>query len=160
MAALDVKGTLQNARTMLSGLTAWQSICGVATAAEAAERIIYGGFDDTDEDAALTPPYCILDIETFESNWQGGRFQPVLPITLRFELAVDPEHTATWQDQYLWVWEKFSDIINGIQSNVQGGGQLMAEELNLLLRPGLIDPDTNNGRCDWLFIIQIGNHLK
>ena len=60
MSALDILGLLDNTRTMLAGLAAWQSVCGVATSAEAAQRIYLGGVEATPEED--TSPLCWLDV--------------------------------------------------------------------------------------------------
>jgi len=54
MAALDVAGAIANTKSMLSNLSAWQTICGVSTAALAAARIYEGGTDE-DEELSLPP---------------------------------------------------------------------------------------------------------
>ena len=46
MAVRDLAGCMANVRSMLSGLSQWQAICDVDNAADAAERIHYGGVDE------------------------------------------------------------------------------------------------------------------
>jgi hypothetical protein len=67
MAALDVAGAIANVKTMLSGLAAWQTICGVTTTGEAAKRIHLGAIEDTGEESPC--PCILLDIDPFNSDW-------------------------------------------------------------------------------------------
>ena len=69
MSALDILGILNNTRTMLSGLVAWQSVCGVSTAAEAAERIYLGGVEATAEED--TSPLCWIDVNPATFDWMA-----------------------------------------------------------------------------------------
>lgn len=160
MAVLDVATAVSNVKSMLANLSAWQTITGTANANDAAEFIHKGGFDNWNSATAPTAPFCLLEIDTYSGRFNGGRFHQNLPVEMIFELAVPPANQTTYETQYEWVWEKLSAILAGIAGAVQGSGQLMNTELDLFLKPGLIDPQENNGRCDWLFVIRLGLVLK
>ena len=151
MARLDVLGLLTNARTMLAGLTAWQSICGVTTTAEASERIYLGGVVAAPEEALA--PICWLDIDPTNFDWQGtarGR----VTVEARFELAVPEDKIADYSQQFSWVWHQVSALLADINGAVNGSGQLMLRNITMPMRPGPIDPDDNDGRTDWM--LQLG----
>lgn len=159
MAIMDIASAVSNVKTMLAGLSAWQTITGTANATDAAAYIIKGGYENWDSGSRVAP-FCILDIQEFSGRFNGGRFHQTLPIDLIFELEVPEANRTTYETQYVWVWEKLSALLAGIAGAVQGGGQLMSIDLDLLLKPGQIDAKENNGRCDWLFILQLGVVLK
>jgi hypothetical protein len=152
MAALDVGTAMQNVKTMLSNLTAWQTICGAANASEAALRIYEGGIEETDETLA---PVCFLDFTSLPTNWLGNRFQGRLTIEMRFELAVPIDNQTSYADQFVWVWDQVSDLLAGINGAVGGSGGLMADTLEMPTQPGRIDPHENKGRCEWGFILAL-----
>lgn len=153
MAALDFAGAVANVKTMLAGLTAWQSICGVSTSAEAAKRIYLGGEEETEEETLC--PMIVLDIDPFNVNWLQSTFRGKLAVEIRCELAIPEEKQASISDQYSWVWEQVSSLLNGINGSVNGAGQLMAESLNMTIKPGAINPDENHGRCEWGFVLML-----
>jgi hypothetical protein len=153
MAALDVVGALASVKTMLSELTAWQTICGVSSAAEAAKRIHEGGIEV--EEGQTTAPSIVLDITSFPTTWKANRFHGDLAIEIRVEFEVPEENRATFSDQYVWVWGKYSDILAGIAGAVGGSGQHMSTTLETPLMPGRVDPDDNSGRCEWNFVLSL-----
>jgi len=154
MAALDVAGAITNTKTMLSNLTAWKTICGVATADEAAQQIHEGGIE-VESDDIQTTPCIILDVTSLPTDWMPSRLSGDLTIEVRVELEVPPEETSTYAKQYIWVWTQFGNILAGIMGAVGGAGQLMIRRLETPVMPGRVDPNTNNGRCEWGFVINL-----
>jgi hypothetical protein len=153
MAALDIAGAIANVKSMLSNLSAWQTICGVSTSALAAARIYEGGTDE-DEELSLTP--CIfLDVTSLPTNWLANHLRGTLAIEIRVELDVPEDQRTTYSTQYVWVWGKFGELMAGINGAVDGSGQLMIEGLSVPTMPGRIDPNTNSGRCEWGFIYSL-----
>ena len=151
MARLDVLGLLVNARTMLAGLSTWQSLCSVSSAAEAAERIYLGGVVAAPEEALA--PICWLDIDPANFDWQStarGR----VTVEARFEIAVPEDKIAVYSQQFSWVWQQVSALLADINGAVNGSGQLMLRNITMPMRPGPIDPDDNDGRTDWM--LQLG----
>ena len=151
MARLDVFGLLTNARTMLAGLSTWQSLCSVSSAAEAAERIYLGGVVAAPEEALA--PICWLDIDPANFDWQStarGR----VTVEARFEIAVPEDKIADYSQQFSWVWGQVSALLADINGAVNGSGQLMLRNITMPMRPGPIDPDDNDGRTDWM--LQLG----
>lgn len=143
---------------MLSGLTAWQSICGVATAAEAALRIYEYGVE---EDPACTLcPLIILDIDETVLTWTGGTTQGTLPVDVRIELEIPPDNRGTYSEQGTWFWQQLSALLAGITGAVGGGGQLMFRGLTMPVKPGLIDIKENNGRVEWMTTLRLDVYLK
>jgi hypothetical protein len=150
MSALDILGLLDNTRTMLAGLAAWQSVCGVATSAEAAQRIYLGGVEATSEED--TSPLCWLDVNPTTFDWMAtsrGR----VTVEAVFEIGVPETERVTFQDEYRYAWTQASAILAGINASVNGSGQLMLRTLTMPLRPGLINPEDNDGRHDWRFTL-------
>jgi len=154
MAALDVGTALSNVRTMLSGLSAWQTICGAASAAEALTRIHYGALEDDQE--STSAPCIILDVTSLPTNWLANRLQGNLTIEMRFYLEMPEAERATFSDQYIWVWQKFSAMMDGINGAVGDSGEAMIRTLTVPLMPGRIDPDENGGLSDGNFILALG----
>lgn len=153
MAALDVAAAMQNVKTMLSNLTAWQTICDVSSAAAAALRIYEGGIED-DQPESLTP--CIfLDFTSLPTNWLANRFTGRLTVEIRCELAVPKDNQTSYADEFVWVWQQCSALLAGINGAVSGAGGLMADSLEMPTKPGKIDPHENQGRCEWGFIFAI-----
>lgn len=151
MARLDVLGLLTNARTMLAGLSTWQSLCGVSSSTEAAERIYLGGVVAAPEEALA--PICWLDIDPANFDWQAtarGR----VTVEARFEIAVPEDKIADYSQQFSWVWGQVSALLADINGAVNGSGQLMLRNITMPMRPGPIDPDDNEGRTDWM--LQLG----
>jgi hypothetical protein len=151
MARLDVLGLLTNARTMLAGLSTWQSLCSVSSATEAAERIYLGGVVAAPEEALA--PICWLDIDPANFDWQStarGR----VTVEARFEIAVPEDKIADYSQQFSWVWGQVSALLADINNAVNGSGQLMLRNITMPMRPGPIDPDDNEGRTDWM--LQLG----
>lgn len=153
MAALDFAGAVTNVKTMLSGLTAWQSICGVSSSAEAAKKIYLGGQEECEEESLC--PMIILDIDPFNTNWLQSTSRGKLPVEIRCELAVPEANRATISEQYSWVWSQVGSLLAGINGAVNGAGQLMVDSLNMAIKPGAIDPDENHGRCEWGFVLSL-----
>lgn len=157
MAALDVGTALQNLRTMLSGLSAWQTICGVASPTEAAKRIYYGGLElDQDEPTSSSNPCILLDITSLSTKWKANRLHGTAVFEMRFYLEMPEAEKATYSDQYIWVWEQFSAMLDAINGAVGGSGKSMIENLDVPLMPGRLDPDQNGGGSEWNFVISMG----
>ena len=150
MSALNILGILNNTRTMLSGLVAWQSVCGVSTAAEAAERIYLGGVEATAEED--TSPLCWIDVNPATFDWMATNRGRVT-VEAVFEIGVPEVERETYQDEYRYAWTQASAILAGINAAVNGSGQLMMRSLTMPLRPGLINPEDNDGRHDWRFTL-------
>lgn len=157
MAALDVASALTSIRTMLSGLSAWQTICGVSTAAKAAERIHYGAVDELDE--STLSPCIILDVTSLPANWLGNRLQGEVTFEMRFYLEMPDSKKASFGDQYLWAWQQFSAMLDAINGAVGDAGEAMIQSLSVPLMPGRIDPDENGGLSEWNFILSLGLHM-
>lgn len=158
MAALDIDGAIQNIKTALSGIADWQSICGVATSAEAAERIYEYGADESD--GCSLAPCMILDLEDSELPWNGGKLQGNVTITCRIELPIPPDYQHTYSQQGRYFWQKLQAILAGIESASGSGGELMLESLTMPVKPGRIDPDENNGRIEWMCMLGLVVYLK
>lgn len=150
MTALNVLGLLDNTRTMLAGLVAWQSVCGVSTTAEAAERIYLGGVEAEPEQD--TSPLCWLDVNPATFDWMATNRGRVT-VEAVFEIGVPEQERVTYGDEYRWAWTQASAILAGINGAVNGSGQLMLRSLTMPLRPGLINPEDNDGRHDWRFTL-------
>jgi hypothetical protein len=150
MTALNILGLLDNVKTMLAGLVAWQSVCGVATAAEAAERVYLGGVEATPEDDAS--PLCWIDVNPATFDWMATNRGRVT-VEAIFEIGVPETEQETFQDEYRYAWTQASAILAGINAAVNGSGQLMLRSLTMPLRPGLINPEDNDGRHDWRFTL-------
>lgn len=159
MAACDVNSAIANVKTMLKNLSAWQTICGVSTADAAAERIHEYGVDE-EEDTDTLCPLIILDIESSSLAWQGQHLRGPLVVTCRMELEIPENTRSTYSTQAVWFWEQWSAMLAGISGGVQGSGQLMLDGISTMVKPGRIDPDTNNGRCEWLAMLGLEIHLQ
>lgn len=148
MAALDVVGSLGNLKTMLSGLTTWQTLCGGAT--EASLRIYKGGTEETSE--TLTP--CIfLDFSSLPTNWIGGRLTGRLTYEIRCEFPIPADNRATYEDEYIYAWTQLAGILDGINSNVNGAAGAMIDSLEVSTPPGRVAREPNKGRTEWGFIL-------
>ena len=156
MAALDVAGTITNVKTMLGGLSAWQTIAGVDNSTDAEKRIYDAGTEDDGEET-LAP--CIVLKETgfnTQSVDSRGTFRGIVNIEARVELAVPDSEEKTYARQRAWVIGKCRDMAAGIAGAVNGGGQLMLKRFDMSLPPDMIDPDENQGRKEWGFIFSFG----
>lgn len=153
MANRDIALCMQNVREMLGGLTEWQAICGVNNAAEATERIYYGGVEEN-EDAKSLAPCIIIDVETNEGFWEGGTLIGPLVVELRLFVLCPNEHER-FSDKYLWVWQQASSLDAGINGNVRNGGQLAVDSVSYPNRPAQLDPDGNNGHDEWLIHMHV-----
>ncbi|MGV2337614.1 MAG UNVERIFIED_CONTAM: hypothetical protein LVR18_27220 [Planctomycetaceae bacterium] len=150
MSALDILGLLNNTKTMIAGLAAWQSVCNVTTSAEAGSRIYLGGVEAAPEDD--TSPLCWLDVNPATFDWMGtsrGR----VTVEAVFEIGIPTEEQVTFQREFRYAWTQASAILAGINGAVNGSGQLMMRSLTMPLRPGLINPEDNDGRHDWRFTL-------
>jgi hypothetical protein len=157
MAALDVGTSLVSLRTMLSGLSAWQTICGVSTSAEAAKRIHYGAVElDQDEPTSSSNPCIVLDITSLSTQWLANRLQGTAVFEMRFYLEMPEAEKATYSVQYIWIWQQFSAMLAAINGAVGGAGQSMIDSLDIPLMPGRLDPDVNGGGSEWNFVISMG----
>lgn len=157
MAALDVGISLSSLRTMLSGLTAWQTICGVSTSSEAALKIHYGAVEEDPEhpDCELNP--CIvLDVTSLATTWQGNKLHGKLIFEIRFYMEMPDAERATYGTQYIWIWTQFSAMLAAIDGAVGSAGQQMIDSLDVPLLPGRLDPDENGGKSEWNFVISLG----
>lgn len=158
MAALDVDGAVQNVKTMLAGLSAWQTICGVSGSAAAAERIHEGGvFEDEAETQA---PMISLDVTDLPSDWLASAFQGNLGVEIRCEIPIPTDSQTNYASEWRYAWQKCSAILAGINGGVGQSGGLMVESLQLRTPPGKIDTDENQGRCEWGFIIALTVTLR
>lgn len=156
MAALDIGTALTTLRTMLSGLTAWQTICGVSSSSEAALKIHYGAVEEDPEhpDCELNP--CIvLDVTSLPTGWKANKLHGTATFEMRFYLEMPEAEKTTYSTQYLWVWQQFSAMLAGIDGAVGGAGQAMIDSLSVPLLPGRIDPDDNGGKSEWNFVISL-----
>ena len=158
MYALDVAGAISNVKTMLSNLTAWQTICGVSTATEAAYRIYEGGIEVAETEK--TTPLIILDVTSLPTNWLASQLTGDLTIEIRVELEVSLESQNTYATQYMWAWTQFGNLLAGINGAVGGSGQPMIRRLETPTMPGRIDPNTNNGRCEWGFVFNLTTYFR
>lgn len=158
MTALDVDGAIANVKTMLSGLSAWQTICGVATSALAAERIYEYGVEEDDE--VTLCPCIILDVDETRSTWTAGALRGNLIVTVRMELAIPEENRTSYSTQGRWFWQKLSAMLAGINGGVGDSGELMLEEITMPLKPGRIDDDHNGGRVEWMVMLGLGITLQ
>jgi hypothetical protein len=157
MAALDVGTSLATLRTMLSGLSAWQTICGVSTSAEAAKRIHYGAVElDQDEPTSSSNPCIVLDITSLSTKWLANRLQGTAVFEMRFYLEMPEAEKSTYSVQYIWIWQQFSAMLAAINGAVGGAGQSMIDSLDVPLMPGRLDPDQNGGGSEWNFVISMG----
>lgn len=157
MAALDVATAFTNLKTMLSNLTAWQTICGVSTASEAAQKIHYGAVEfDAENPGGELSPNIILDVTSLNTIWKANKLHGTVVFELRFYMQMDEAEKASYSTQYLWIWTKFSAMLAAIDGAVGDAGGTMIQSLTVPLMPGRIDPDDNMGQSEWNFIISIG----
>ena len=150
MAQLDLGATLANVKTMLSGLTAWQTICSVATSTEAAERIYLGGAEDSGD----LCPCCVIDLADSSAPFEFNRSTAV-NVEMRFQLAMPEDQQKNLQTEYIWAWSQCSALLLGIRENSNGTGELMHTGTSLTVKPGPIDPAENDQRNEWAFTLQI-----
>lgn len=150
MANFDIASAVTNVKTMLAGLPAWQALCKVATAAEAAEKIYIGVIED--DGAESKCPLISLDINPVVTTWDGGRLRGKIAVEIRMELAIPSSNSRTMQDCYLYMWQQCGNMIAGINGAVGGSGQLMTESCAMRSTPGPIDPNENFGRNEWAVI--------
>jgi hypothetical protein len=148
VAALDVVGSLTNVKTMLSGLTAWQTLCGGAT--EAAARIYKGG---TEEESETLTPCIFLDFSSLPTNWIGGRLTGRVTYEIRCEFPIPVDDRQTYEDEYIYAWTQLAGILDGINSGVNGAGKLMIDSLEVSTPPARIARESNKGRTEWGFIL-------
>jgi len=156
MAALDVGTALTSLRTMLSGLTAWQTICGVSSASEAAARIHYGAVEADEQSAGCDLNPCIvLDVTSLTTAWMGNKLHGKVIFELRFYMEMPDAEKATYGTQYIWIWQQFSAMLAAIDGAVGGAGQAMIDSLDVPLFPGRIEPDENGGKSEWNFVLSM-----
>ena len=156
MAAIDVATTLQNCKTMWSGLAAWQAICGVATATEAAERIYIGG---TPEDTDSLVPSTVFEIAGIPLQKTGAHFRGTMDVNIWCELEVPNTNNDTYENQYLWVWSKWAALMAEMITTSNTSGGLMLESLRPVQLPGRKDSKVNQGRKEWGFTFAFSTHL-
>jgi len=157
MAALDVGTALTSLRAMLSGLSAWQTICGVSNSTEAAKKIHYGAVElESDEPEANANPCIVLDITSLSTKWKANRLHGTAVFEMRFYLEMPEAEKATYGTQYIWVWQTFSAMLDAINGAVGGAGQSMINNLDVPLMPGRLDPDNNGGGSEWNFVVSMG----
>lgn len=153
MAALDFGGTLANVKTMLSGVAAWQTICGVSTSALAAERIYLGGLaEDVDDESPC--PCAVINIGDQGSPVEWNR-STALAVEIVFQLPMPDEEQQNESDQWIWIWSKHSALVAGIHAAVGGSGQLQHTATTTVVKPGPINPDENQGRNEWTFTLSL-----
>jgi hypothetical protein len=83
----------------------------------------------------------------------SGRADVVIEIWTEFPVPDDQQETYAMQ--YVWVWTQVSAIIAGINGAVGGSGGLALNDVDMTLKPGPIDKDENDGRCEWAFILNL-----
>lgn len=151
MTVQDYSGLFDGAQTMLSGLSSWQSICGVSTAAEAAENIYFIGTED--DGAETLAPCIILDFSSLTMARKGSRLHGDCGLEARFELKIPSEECDTIKTQAAWVLSQFSALLADIDAALVGDAAMMVDEetIQVSLLPKLIDPDMNHGRVEWSF---------
>jgi hypothetical protein len=152
VAALNLAGAMANLKTMLSGLTAWTTICTTAGGASAALRIYEGG---TEQEGETLAPCIFLDFTSLPTNWIGQRFTGRLSFEIRCEFPIPKDNRLTYSDEYLYAWGFLSDMLAGINGAVGGAGQLMADSLEVATAPARISPEENQGRVEWGFILTL-----
>lgn len=157
MADLDVGTALSTLRTTLSSLSAWQTICGVSTAAEAIKKIHYGAVElDQDEPASSQNPCIVLDVTSLATTWKANRLHGTAVFEMRFYLEMPDAEKSSYGTQYVWVWQQFSAMLDAINGAIGGAGQTMINNLDVPLMPGRLDPDNNGGGSEWNFVISMG----
>lgn len=157
MAALDIGTSLTNLKSMLSGLTAWQTICGVASSTEAALKIHYGAVEADEENAGCDQNPCIvLDVSSLSTTWKANKLHGKAIFEIRFYMEMPDAEKATYGTQYIWIWQKFSAMLAAINGAVGGAGQTMIDSLDVPLLPGRLDPDDNGGKSEWNFVLSLG----
>ena len=157
MAALDAGTALASLRTMLSALPAWQTICGVSTSAEAAKKIHYGAVEvDQDEPTSNSNPCIVLDITSLSTTWKATRLHGTAVFEIRFYLEMPEAEKATYGTQYLWIWQKFSELLDAINTTLSRDGGEMVKTVDVPLMPGRLDPDNNGGGSEWNFVLSLG----
>lgn len=154
MAALDVAAAMQNLKTTLAGLAAWQTVCCVDNATEAADRIYEGG---TEEGTETLLPCIFLDISSLPTNWLANKFTGQLGFEIRVEFPIPEENQSTYSAQFIYAWQVLSDMLAGINAAVNGSGQLMANSLTVSTKPGRIMEEHSSGRNEWAFILELSN---
>ena len=150
MAALDVVSSLTNLKTMLSAVTAWQTLCG--SSAAAAARIYKGGVEETSDTLS---PCMFLDFSSLPTNWIGGRLTGRLTYEIRCEFPIPEENRQSYEDEYIYAWTQLAGILDGINSGVNSAGQLMIDSLEVSTPPARIAREANKGRTEWGFILAL-----
>lgn len=152
MANLDVDGAVQNVKTMLSGLSWWQSICKTTDSTTAAQSIVEGGAETLPDESPA--PLIVLDIDPFNTDWMStSRGQ--LTIRIHVELPIPPDNQETYSARYRYAWQQFGSMMAGINGAVNGSGQLMLRGLNVVQEPGEFDPTTTGNRPEWGWIVAV-----
>ena len=157
MAALDVATALENVRDFYAAMTSWRAICGVSTSAEAEERIYIGG---TEEDVESLVPSIVLEVFALPIENTGGHYRsPNLEVLVWCEIAVPVESCRTLEDQYLYVWQRWSLMAAELDvlSRSDGGG--MSRDMRFNQLPGRKDSKLNQGRKEWGFAFIYTTHL-
>jgi hypothetical protein len=157
MAALDVYGLLQNVRTMLSESATWQGLAGTGSQSSALSCIHEYGVPD---ECKYQAPIIILDLDDLPLNWTGGNLAGLVQVLVRIELEIPEAQRGTYANQAKWFWQQLSGILADIDGLVRGSGDLMFQRLSMPLKPGRIDPDDNNGRCDWMTMLAFEIYLQ
>lgn len=152
MAKLDLDSAMQNVKTMLSGLSWWQGICKTSSQSVAAESIFEGGTETTPDESAA--PCIVLDFDPFNTDWMGTS-RGLLTIRLHTEIPVPSDNQETYAARYRYAWQQFSSMMAGINGAVNGSGQLMLKQLNVIQEPGEFDPKTTGNRIEWGWIIAV-----
>ncbi|HQX52882.1 MAG TPA: hypothetical protein PLR25_23375 [Planctomycetaceae bacterium] len=156
MASLDVATSLRNIKTAWSNLTTWQSLCGVASAALAAERIFIGG---TEENEETIVPVTIIMVESLPLRVDAFKLRGSLTTKICCELAVPSNNSLSYQDEYLWVWGQWALIMAGLEANSNQTGGLMLDHITTDQLPGQKDSTINKGRQEWGFSFNYTSYL-
>jgi hypothetical protein len=98
----------------------------------------------------------VLDITSLSTKWVANRLHGTAVFEMRFYLEMPEAEKATYSDQYIWIWEQFSAMLDAINGAVGGAGQSMIDSLDIPLMPGRLDPDQNGGGSEWNFVISMG----
>ena len=157
MASLDIATALVNVRSAISELAAWQTMCGVSTAAEAAQRIVYGS-NSVECELPIDQqfPVIILTFKQFSTEWKGNKLHGSVTFELDFSFLMNESEKGSFSDQFLWIWQQLSLMLAALEGAVGKSGEVMIRSLSIPIEPGRFDPDKNTGTSEWTFVIAIG----
>lgn len=138
--------TLTNVRSMLGNLTEWQTISGESTVADATARVYRFGYDVAFDD----PPCIVLDVDGYDGTRQAGRFRGPIYVLVMMQLIIPDGSRDTPGSEAEWFWDQTESLIDGIEDNTNGSGQLAVSGLSISMPPGPLEDDDNNGRNEWV----------